>query len=133
MPPKDALIKTMVRQAIDALKALPKSLIPEMRTLNAQLPEYSVVMGMYGVGDSFRPRLMAEIGDVTRFTHRGAITAFAGGNQAGPTSPGAHETKSVRASKSGPPELRKALFLVMDCLLKIMPVDDSMYRFLNKK
>lgn len=39
----------------------------------------------------------------------------------------------MRASKSGPPELRKALFLVMDCLLKTMPADDPVYRFMDKK
>jgi len=49
-----------------------------MRTLAAQLPEYPVVMAMHGVGDSLGPQLMAELGDVTRFTHRNAITAFAG-------------------------------------------------------
>ena len=49
-----------------------------MRTLAAQLPEYPVVMAMRGVGDSLGSQLMAELGDVTRFTHRNAITAFAG-------------------------------------------------------
>ena len=39
----------------------------------------------------------------------------------------------VDTSKSGPPELRKALFLVMDCLLKTMPQDDPVYRFMDKK
>ena len=37
-----------------------------------------VVMAMKGVGTSLGPQLMAEIGDVSRFTHKGAITAFAG-------------------------------------------------------
>ena len=31
------------------------------------LPEYPVVMEMYGAGKSFGPQLMAEIGDVRRF------------------------------------------------------------------
>ena len=81
MLPRDALTKTMVRQAIDALNAVSASLErlkAEMRTLAAQLPEYPVVMAMHGVGDSLGPQLMAELGDVTRFTHRNAITAFAG-------------------------------------------------------
>jgi len=81
MLPKDALTKTMIRQAIDALNAVSASLErlkAEMRTLAAQLPEYPIVMAMRGVGDSLGPQLMAEIGDVTRFTHRNAITAFAG-------------------------------------------------------
>ena len=33
---------------------------------------------MKGVRPLLGPQLMAEIGDVTRFTHKGAITAFAG-------------------------------------------------------
>ena len=135
MLPKDALTKMMVRQAADALNAVSKSLEQlkaEMRTLAAQLPEYPVVMAMRGVGDSLGPQLMAEIGDVTRFTHRGAITAFAGVDP-GADQSGTHEAKSNRTSKSGPPELRRALFLVMDCLLKTQPQDDPVYRFMDKK
>lgn len=135
MLPKDALTKTMVKQAIDSLNAVSKSveqLKAEMRSLAAQLPEYPVVMAMRGVGDSLGPQLMAEIGDVTRFAHRGSITAFAGVDP-GADQSGTYEAKSNRASKSGPPELRKALFLVMDCLLKTMPQDDPVYQFLDKK
>ena len=135
MFPKDALTKTMIWQAVDALNAVSRSLEQlrlEMRTLAAQLPEYSIVMVMRGVGDSLGPQLMAEIGDVTRITHRNAITAFAGVDP-GADQSGAHEAKSTRASKSGPPELRKALFLVMDCLLKTQPADDPIYRFIDKK
>ena len=135
MLPKDTLTKAMVKQAIDSLNAVSKSveqLKSEMRSLASQLPEYPVVMAMHGVGDSLGPQLMAEIGDVARFAHRGAITAFAGVDP-GADQSGTYEAKSNRASKSGPPELRKALFLVMDCLLKTMPQDDPVYRFMNKK
>jgi len=123
MLPKDALTKLLVQQAIDSLNAISTSveqLKSEMRVLAAQLPEYPVVMGMRGVGDSLGPQLMAEIGDATRFAHRGSITSFAGVDP-GANQSGTFEAKSVRTSKSGPPELRKALFLVMDCLLKTMP------------
>ena len=135
MLPKDALTKTMVRQAIDALNAVSASLErlkAEMQALAAQLPEYPVVMAMHGAGDSLGPQLMAELGDVTRFTHRNAITAFAGVDP-GADQSGTHEAKSTRVSKSGPPELRRALFLVMDCLLKTQPQDDPVYRFMDKK
>lgn len=61
----------------------------QLKTMNRQfgfymdqtasmLPEYSVVMATDGVGPTLGPQLMAEIGDVTRFTHRGVLTAFAG-------------------------------------------------------
>lgn len=42
----------------------------------SKLPEYPVVMAMKGVGKSLGPQLTAEIGDVSRFTHKGAITAL---------------------------------------------------------
>lgn len=135
MLPKDAMTKLLVQQAIDALNAVSTAqarLKAEMLKLASQLPEFPVVMAMCGVGESLGPQLMAEIGDVTRFAHRNSITAFAGvdpgANQSGP-----HEAKSVPTSKSGPPELRKALFLAMDCLLKTMPQDDPVYRFMDKK
>ncbi len=67
--------------------------------------------------------LMAEIGDVTRFAHKNTIT-FADVDP-GADQSGTYKTKSTGASKSGPPELRKALFPVMDCLLKTMPQDDT--------
>ena len=50
----------------------------EMDALVATLPEYGTVMGIYGVGKTYGPQLIAEIGDVSRFTHREALTAFAG-------------------------------------------------------
>lgn len=40
----------------------------EIRTLATQLPEYPAVIAMRGVRDSLGPQLMADIGDVTRFT-----------------------------------------------------------------
>ena len=49
-----------------------------MQSLAASLPEYPVVMGMFGVGPVLGPQLMAEIGDVRRFHSKKALVAFAG-------------------------------------------------------
>ena len=65
MLPRDALTKTMIRQAIDALNAVSASLERlknEMRTLAAQLPEYPVVMAMRGVGNSLCPSSWRSLG-----------------------------------------------------------------------
>ena len=135
MLPKDAMTKLLVKQAIDALNAVSKTLErlkAEMLSLASQLPEFPVVMAMHGVGDSLGPQLMAELGDVTRFAHRGAITSFAGVDP-GANQSGTREAKSVHTSKSGSPELRKALFLVMDCLIQTKPQDDPVYLFMDKK
>lgn len=97
-----------------------------------RLPEYPVVMAMNGVGPTLGPQLMAEIGDVTRFTHRGALTAFAGVDP-GRNDSGQHVQKSVRTSKKGSPYLRKTLFQIMDNLIKRSPADDAVYAFMDKK
>jgi transposase len=73
-----------------------------------------------------------EIGDVSRFTHKGAITAFAGVDP-GVNESGTYEQKSVPTSKRGFADLRKTLFQVMDVLIKMMPQDDPVYQFLDKK
>ena len=135
MLPKDGMTKLLVKQAIESLNAVSATLERlkgEMLKLASQLPEFTVVMDMRGVGDSLGPQLMAEIGDVSRFAHRSAITSFAGVDP-GTDQSGDHEAKSVRTTKSGSPELRRALCLVMDCLLKTMPQDEPVYRFMDKK
>ena len=72
------------------------------------------------------------IGDVSRFTHKGAITAFAGVDP-GVNESGSYEQKSVPASKRGSSTLRKTLFQVMDVLIKTKPQDDPVYLFMDKK
>ena len=98
----------------------------------SKLPEYPVVMAMKGVGTSLGPQLMAEIGNVSRFTHKSAITAFAGVDP-GVNESGTYEQKSVPTSKRGSADLRKTLFQVMDVLIKTHPQDDPVYQFLDKK
>lgn len=133
--PKDELTKLIIKQAVDQLNTA-STTVESLRTLMnetaAKLPEYPVVMNMNGVGPSLGPQLMAEIGDVTRFTHKGAITAFAGVDP-GVNESGSYEQKSVPTSKRGSAELRKTLFQVMDCLIKTMPQEDPVYLFMDKK
>ena len=133
--PKDELTKLIIKQAVEQLNTA-STTVESLRTLMnetaAKLPEYPVVMNMKGVGPSLGPQLMAEIGDVTRFTHKGAITAFAGVDP-GVNESGSYEQKSVPTSKRGSAELRKTLFQVMDCLIKTMPQDDPVYLFIDKK
>ena len=132
--PKDSFTKRIIKQAVDQLNAASQT-VEQLRTLMnetaARLPEYPVVMAMKGVGPSLGPQLMAELGDITRFTHRGAITAFAGVDP-GVNDSGDYSQKSVHASKHGSPVLRKTLFQIMDILIKTKP-DDAVYRFMDKK
>jgi len=97
-----------------------------------ELPEYPIVMGLFSVGESLGPQLMAEIGDVLRFAHRGVLTAFAGVDPS-PNQSGDYERKSNPSSKRGSPYLRRSLFLVVTVLIQNAPDGDPVYRFLDKK
>ena len=132
--PRDNFTKRIIKQAIQQLNSV-SQIVEQLRSLMnetaSKLPEYPVVMAMKGVGPSLGPQLMAEIGDVTRFTHRSAITAFAGVDP-GVNASGEYSQKSVHASKHGSPVLRKILFHIMDILIKTKP-DDAVYQFMDKK
>ena len=132
---KDGCTKLLIRQAVALLNTASEtveSLRLKMDQTASTLPEYPVVMEMNGVGPTLGPQLMAEIGDVTRFTHRGALTAFAGVDP-GKDESGQHVRKSVPTTKKGSPYLRKTLFQIMDGLIKRSPVDDPVYAFMDKK
>lgn len=133
--PKEKSYKLLIRQSIQQLNlasAHIEQLRREMNELASTLPEYEVVMGMYGVGKTYGPQLIAEIGDVSRFTHREAITAFAGVDP-GVDQSGQRNSKSNQASKCGASRLRKTLFQIMTTLLQNAPEDDPVYQFLNRK
>ena len=122
--PKDEMTKLLVQQAVTMLNTASETvetLRVKMDQTASLLPEYPIVMSMEGVGPTLGPQLMAEIGDVTRFDHRGALTAFAGVDP-GVTQSGDFSQKSNRTSKKGAPQLRKTLFLIMDGLIQRSPV-----------
>ncbi len=133
--PKDDITKLIIKQAIDQLDSASQAvetLRAQMNDTAAKLPEYPIVMELKGVGPSLGPQLIAEIGDVTRFHSKGALTAFAGVDP-GVNESGSYAQKSVPTSKRGSSDLRKTLFQVMDVLIKTMPQNDAVYMFLDKK
>jgi len=127
--------KLLIQESIFQLNSISRTvevLRSEMHRLAEKLTEYPVVMKMYGVRDSIGPQLMAVIGDVLRFSHKGSLTAFAGvdpmPNQSGP-----YEAKSTSSSKRGSPDLRKTFFILMTVILQKTPYDDLVFQFLDKK
>ena len=133
--PKDDNTKMLVRQAISVLNVTSETveaLRVKMDQTASQMPEYDVVLGMDGVGPTLGPQLIAEIGDVTRFEHRGALTAFAGVDPRKKES-GDYERRSNPTTKKGSPHLRKTLFQIMDGLILRSPLDNPVYIFMDKK
>lgn len=133
--PKNDATKQIVQQAATKLQSLSDAMAVihrEMLSLAQTLPEYPVVMSLNGVGETLGPQLMAEIGDVRRFTKRSNITAFAGVD-APPFQSGKFDSKSRRISKRGSCELRKQLFQVVRIVVQLKLYDDPVYQFVQRK
>ncbi|MET0018006.1 IS110 family transposase [Oscillibacter sp.] len=133
--PETNTAKILVEQAVSQLRTTTTALATlrqEMQTLAAALPEYPIVMRMFGVGPALGPQLMAEIGDVRRFHAKKALVAFAG-IDAPPYQSGTVDIRSRSISKRGSSSLRRTLFLVMSVILQNSPPDEPVYQFMNKK
>jgi len=132
--PKNDTTKLLITQIISQINTLAETILNiaiEMNRLASLLPEYPVVMDFHGVGEVLGPRLMAEIGDICRFPKKSSLVRFAGlepvENQSGSFD------GNRKISKQGSPHLRKTLFQVMDCLIKLTPVNDPVFQFLDRK
>ena len=69
------------------------SILTQMQTIAYTLPEYKIVRKLKGVGDKLAPRLIAEIGDVRKFTSAKVLNAYAG-NDAPP-----HQSGQFKGNK----------------------------------
>ena len=133
--PKTETSRLLIEQAVSQLRATSAALAAlkqEMQSLASSLPEYPVVMKMFGVGPALGPQLMAEIGDVRRFHSKKALVAFAG-IDAPPYQSGQMDVLSRSISKRGSPSLRRTLFLVMGGYLQQSPQNEPVYQFMDKK
>lgn len=133
--PKSDTTKVLVQQAVAQLQASSSSLAvlrQRMNELAQMLPEYPVVMKMYGVGPTLGPQLMAEIGDVRRFHSKKALVAFAG-IDAPPYQSGSVDVRSRSISKRGSSSLRRTLFLVMRTVLERAPANEPVFQFMCRK
>jgi transposase len=125
--PKTNTTKLLVEQAVSQLRATSAALAAlkqEMNMLASQLPEYPVVMNMFGVGPTLGPQLMAEIGDVHRFHSKKALVAYAGIDA--PPNDSGHVTGRHRGmSKVGASSLRRTIFLIMSVYLQNSPIEET--------
>lgn len=125
------LVQLAVRQ-VNTLSVTISKIQKEMNYLALHLPEYPIVLGMGGVAETLGPQLIAEIGDIRRFTRKQSLVAFSGVD-APPFQSGTFESKSRKISKRGSSSFRKTLFQVMRCLLQTSMASDPVYQFLDRK
>lgn len=126
-----ALVSTAILQ-LNTLNETLASLQKEMDLLASSLPEYDAVMSLFGVGSVLGSQLIAEIGDVSRFSNKKALVGFAG-IDAPPFQSGNFNPQSRSISKRGSAALRKTLFQVMAVFLQKAPANESVFLFMDKK
>ena len=132
MPSTKTLILESIRLLNTANLTL-RTILSQMHLLASELPEYSVVNAMKGVGSQLSVLLIAEIGDVRRFHNGSALVAYAG-LDAPPFQSGTFDGTKRHISKRGSSQLRKLCFEVMMALkLKPPKEDTAVYDYMLKK
>lgn len=133
--PKNESVKIMITTAVAHVLGLQvdiQTLKNEMQSLAKTLPEFSVLISMHGVGDDLGSQLIAEMGDIRRFSNKRKLVAYAGIDPPDYQS-GQFQSKNRHMSKRGPALLRQGLFLVMRAILVNARKDDSVFKFLDRK
>lgn len=119
----------LLRQSIQATNTI----ITEMDSLAKTLPEYQTVSSMNGVGPKTRSRLIAEIGNVTRFRNAGCLIAFCGIDTP-PYDSGQFHADNRHITKRGSKYLRKVGYEIMRNLKTSHPKQDTaVYDYIVQK
>ena len=77
--PNSQSTKIVVTEAVRVLHGIEISrntILAQMQTIAKSLPEYSVVREMPCIGDTLAPRIIAEIGDISRFNNKHSLTLW---------------------------------------------------------
>lgn len=133
--PNSQSTKIVVTEAVRVLHGIEISrntILAQMQTIAKSLPEYSVVREMPCIGDTLAPRIIAEIGDISRFNNKHSLIAYAGIDSP-PYQSGSFNATNRHISKRGNNYLRKTGFEIMQCLVQHKPIGEPVYDFIQKK
>ena len=107
------------------------SILKELIEEAGKVPYFPCVVSIVGIGENLAARLIAELGDMSRFRNRRALSAYAGLNprirQSGDVD-GIH----LKISKKGNRHLRCLLYLGAVCNYRLKK-HDELYEFNKKK
>ena len=108
-------------------------IINKMDNLAKNLKEYEIVSNMSGVGVKTRARLIAEVGDITRFKNANCLIAYCGIDTP-PYQSGTFNSTQRHITKRGNKYLRKVGYEVTKSIKSSRPQkDNSVYLYILKK
>ena len=108
-----------------------EKLLNQMKQICLQLPEYEIIKSIPSVGDKLSIRLLAEIGNISKYSSSKSLIAYAGldpmimqsGKQSG---------EHMHITKKGNSFLRSSLYLLITCLCIHYP-NSSIALYVAKK
>ena len=106
--------------------------IGEMIKLAQELPDFSIIKSIPGIGDNLAARIIAELGDMTRFKKKNELVAFAGLDPRISES-GQDDGDHMHITKKGNKRLRCLLYLAVTCSIRLKRDDNSIKDFYIKK
>ena len=102
--------------------------IGEMIKLAQELPDFSIIKSIPGIGDNLAARIIAELGDMTRFKKKNELVAFAGLDPRISES-GKNDGDHMHITKKGNKRLRCLLYLAVTCSIRLKRDDNSIKDF----
>ena len=132
---KDDIEVLILQRFIKKLKedmAEAERTIDEMIKLAQELPDFSIIKSIPGIGDNLAARIIAELGDMTRFKKRNELVAFAGLDPRISES-GQNDGDHMHITKKGNKRLRCLLYLAVTCSIRLKRDDNSIKDFYIKK
>lgn len=132
---KDDIEVLILQRFIKKLKedmAEAERTIGEMIKLAQELPDFSIIKSIPGIGDNLAARIIAELGDMTRFKKKNELVAFAGLDPRISES-GQNDGNHMHITKKGNKRLRCLLYLAVTCSIRLKRDDNSIKDFYIKK
>ena len=132
---KDDIEVLILQRLIKKLKedmAEAERTIGEMIKLAQELPDFNIIRSVPGIGDNLAARIIAELGDMTRFKKKNELVAFAGLDPRISES-GQNDGNHMHITKKGNKRLRCLLYLAVTCSIRLKRDDNSIKDFYIKK
>lgn len=125
----------IVREAaklIYELKSTRDTILAQMQAFAKTLPEYSIIRDMSCIGEVLSARIIAEIGDITKYKNKHSLIAYAG-IDAPPYQSGKFNATERHISKRGNAYLRKIGYEIIQSLIMHKPDGDPVFDYITRK
>ena len=132
---KDEIEVDILKRLIANLKAHleeAERILNEMILLAQDLPNYAILKSIPGIGDNLAARIIAEIGDMSRFKKYTQLIAYIGIDPRINES-GQDDGKHLHITKKGNKRLRCLLYLAVTCSIRLKRDDNKIRDYYIKK